>query len=202
VARCVVPGRESLDILRRIIGDAAPLLYAAREKDRGLDGRLCALVPFGRVRAELEARETEDEPWKASLPDPDAWKGDSFSEPAISEHELVPIPLGVIVRIPADRKHPDNLELETLSVLHSLLQKGTAEVVARLLCTLACPDRPLPDLLPFIRLDRERPARDHVPPTLHPKDEGHHDRRTHFVSYRGPEGSSDRSRSGVLARDR
>jgi len=136
VARCVVPDRESLDILRRIIGDAAPLLYAAREKDRGLDGRLCALVPFGRVRAELEARETEDEPWKASLPDPDAWKGDSFSEPAISEHELVPIPLGVIVRIPADRKHPDNLELETLSVLHSLLQKGASEVVDRLLSNL------------------------------------------------------------------
>lgn len=100
--------------------EPVPLLLTAQEHDGGVRGVLAAIVPARLVeRVEREARASE-EPWLASVdaaPEPPSF--DAGEDDADEAH--VPFALGVILRFPEDRKHPDALDDEAVDLLATIL---------------------------------------------------------------------------------
>jgi hypothetical protein len=99
-----------------------PLLLSAQEHDGGIRGVLSAIVPQRLVERAERLRRSADEPWLASVAEePDT---SSFVEPGGDEEEgepHVPFALGVILRFPEDRKHPEALDEEAMDLLATIL---------------------------------------------------------------------------------
>lgn len=131
ISRFLVPDMAALERIRRIVGEGAILLMEAREKDGGIDARLAVLVSYARARAEAEAARQSDEPWKASVPEAESWQDEGTED--VPADALVPLPIGNIVRVPGDRRHPDDLAAETFDLMHKVATGQTEEVVDRLL---------------------------------------------------------------------
>jgi hypothetical protein len=120
IARCAMP-REAVDRLLELdlFANPLPLALLAYEEEPGLQCRLFALVP---ATAIAEA-ETEDEPWKGSVPSfEEAIDEDDDEQPG--ETEVAPILLGNIVRFASDRKHPDDLTAEAVDILQKVVTGG------------------------------------------------------------------------------
>src|SRR5690606_34074948 len=69
IARCAMP-REAIDQLMslKLFEQPVPLALLAVEEDPGIQARLFALVPSERIIEAQEEIESEDEPWKSSVP--------------------------------------------------------------------------------------------------------------------------------------
>jgi hypothetical protein len=106
----------------RALRCAGPLLLSAQEHDGGIRGVLSAIVPQRLVERAERLRRSADEPWLASVAEePDT---SSFVEPGGDEEEgepHVPFALGVILRFPEDRKHPEALDEEAMDLLATIL---------------------------------------------------------------------------------
>lgn len=102
-----------------------PLMLTAREDDGGIRAILAALVS-ARVleRIEREARAAE-EPWLASVAGEPS--SAAFSEEDEGEKGLVPFVLGVVLRFPENRQHPDSLGDEAVDLLATILSGGAME---------------------------------------------------------------------------
>lgn len=108
-----------------------PRLIAAtlHEEEGGLRGILQALIPMDALRAwaeQVERGEGDgDEPWRASVPEVPSFEVDSGGAPNEDEEgeevELVPFPLGVVLRFPEDRKYPGDILHEAADLLVSIL---------------------------------------------------------------------------------
>jgi hypothetical protein len=144
VARCVVPPDAADFLLERgLFTQPVRLALAAREEPPGLQCQLFALVD---LPGELLQEEDEDEtpPWAESVPGagydravhPSA---ESPRQPAGEadgdgeEDRQAAVFLGQIIRFAKDRKHPDDLALETMDVLRSIVQGDVSEVVDKVL---------------------------------------------------------------------
>lgn len=132
IARCAVaPEVAEFIETRQLFQEPVQLVLAAREEPPGLQCRLFAVVevtPDG-------GDETEpDEPWAASVPKFEAEAGEDGEESGPEGQGM--IFLGQIVRFAKDRKHPDDLALETADVLRTLVEGRAGEVVDRLLDNL------------------------------------------------------------------
>jgi hypothetical protein len=115
VARCAMPG-ESIERLVALKLFEEPVLVGllAFEGEPGIQGRLVALVPASRLTEGGD--ESENEPWKASVP--------SFEEEHGGAEEgagLAAILLGHIVRFDRDRKHPEDLAQEAVDILQRVV---------------------------------------------------------------------------------
>lgn len=128
ISRFAAPTAEVVDVYARLTREGAHLLLVAREKDGGLDARLNALVPYELAEAEMQERRAETEPWKASIPSEEGWQSAHGGRPAMAA-----LPLGSVVRVPADRRHPDSLEDECRDMLVRIVRGDTHEIVDRLL---------------------------------------------------------------------
>lgn len=99
-----------------------PLLLTAQADDGGIRAILAAIVPAREVEKVERASRAAEEPWLASVDEePDV---PSFGAPDDGEGEgipHVPFALGVILRFPEDRKHPDSVDDEALDLLATLL---------------------------------------------------------------------------------
>lgn len=118
VARSAMPG-EAIDRLLALglFAEPVPLGLFAYEEEPGLQCRLFALVPSGKLSEAAHA----DEPWKASVPSYEERLATSDDEDGPS---LETVLLGHIVRFAGDRKHPDDLAAEAVDVLHKILTGG------------------------------------------------------------------------------
>jgi hypothetical protein len=135
VARCVVPP-GAIDYFDRhgVFAEPRRLVLAAREEDPGLQCELYALVPM--PSEPMHADDDEgDEPWAVSVPS-------SRYEEAVAEDRddnddgespMAAVLLGQIVRFQKDRKHPDNLALETVDVLARIVSGRVVEAVDKVL---------------------------------------------------------------------
>ena len=117
VARCAMPG-ESIERLVALKLFEEPVLVGllAFEGEPGIQGRLVALVPAARLSESGE--ESENEPWKASVPSFEEEQAGGDDESA----GLAAILLGHIVRFDRDRKHPEDLAQEAVDILQRVVQ--------------------------------------------------------------------------------
>lgn len=97
-----------------------PLLLTAQDDDGGIRAILAAVVPVKEMERVERASRAADEPWLASVePEPEVSAFDAGHEPEEVPH--VPFALGVILRFPEDRKHPESVDDEALDLLATLL---------------------------------------------------------------------------------
>lgn len=120
VARSAMDG-DAIDRLLELGLFEEPVILGlfAYEEEPGLQCRLYALVPSGKLSEVVHA----DEPWKASVPSYE----DRLARGGGDDDEgesLETILLGNIVRFAADRRHPDDLAAEAVDVLHKILTGG------------------------------------------------------------------------------
>lgn len=152
VARCVVPPDAAAFLLERgLFANPVRLALAAREESPGLQCQLFALVELpGDFFNRAEDDEEAESPWAESVPgaaydravhgEPspeedaeEAVEGDG-SEAADEEVDRqAAVFLGQIIRFEKDRKHPDDLALETMDVLRTIVQGDVSEVVDKVL---------------------------------------------------------------------
>lgn len=97
-----------------------PLLLTAQDDDGGIRAILAAVIPVKEMERVERASRAADEPWLASVePEPEVASFETEQESEEVPH--VPFALGVILRFPEDRKHPDSVDDEALDLLATLL---------------------------------------------------------------------------------
>ena len=159
VARCVVPPDAAAFLLERgLFAQPVRLALAAREEAPGLQCQLFALVDLpGDFFDQPDEEEESSSPWADSVPgtaydravqDEDAGSGEAESaegdrdedddgDDEASDRESrerqAAVFLGQIIRFEHDRKHPDDLALETMDVLRTIVQGDVSEVVDKVL---------------------------------------------------------------------
>lgn len=144
VARCVVPPDAAAFLLERgLFNNPVRLALAAREEDPGLQCQLFALIelPTDFFSGAEDAEEAS--PWADSVPGAAYDREVSGAptetaephEPAEEEPEerQAAVFLGQIIRFAKDRRHPDDLALETMDVLRTIVQGDVSEVVDKVL---------------------------------------------------------------------
>ena len=138
VARCAVPPGAA-DYFDRfgVFAEPRQLVLAAREEDPGLRCELYAIVPMPTTPLEVEDEEPA-EPWAASVPSSDyervvAENAEDDEEDEPSDPTMAAVLLGQIVRFRRDRKHPENLPLETVDILARIVSGRVVEVVDKVL---------------------------------------------------------------------
>ncbi|HTL04505.1 MAG TPA: hypothetical protein VL241_02075 [Gemmatimonadales bacterium] len=145
VARCVVPPDAAAFLLERgLFNEPVRLALAAREEPPGLQCQLFALIE---LPADFLAGGEEGEaaaPWADSVPGAaydrevsgggaeDEAPGAGDDESAEGERQAA-VFLGQIIRFDKDRRHPDDLALETMDVLRTIVQGDVSEVVDKVL---------------------------------------------------------------------
>jgi hypothetical protein len=144
VARCVVPPDAAAFLLERgLFNQPVRLALAAREEAPGLQCQLFALIDLpGDLLAGGDEGEAES-PWAESVPgaaydrevsgEPAPEAEDEPDEPDSEEERQAAVFLGQIIRFEKDRRHPDDLALETVDVLRTIVQGDVSEVVDKVL---------------------------------------------------------------------
>lgn len=143
VARCVVPPEAAALLLDRgLFEQPVRLALAAREGGPGLTCQLFALVelPDDLLTGESEGDDDAPAPWADSVP------GASYEREVYGGPEPEPqdagepagepqaaVFLGEIVRLKKDRKHPQDLGLEAVDVLRTIVSGEVSEVVDKVL---------------------------------------------------------------------
>lgn len=152
VARCVVPPDAAAFLLERgLFANPVRLALAAREESPGLQCQLFALVELpGDFFNRSEEDEEGESPWAESVPgaaydravhgepspEEDADDADEADGSEAAGEEVdrqAAVFLGQIIRFEKDRKHPDDLALETMDVLRTIVQGDVSEVVDKVL---------------------------------------------------------------------
>lgn len=152
VARCVVPPDAAAFLLERgLFTNPVRLALAARVESPGLQCQLFALVELpGDFFNRSDDDEEGESPWAESVPgaaydravhgEPspqddteDAGDADSSEEAGEETDRQAAVFLGQIIRFEKDRKHPDDLALETMDVLRTIVQGDVSEVVDKVL---------------------------------------------------------------------
>jgi hypothetical protein len=136
VARCAVPPGAA-DYFDRfgVFAEPRQLVLAAREEEPGLRCELYAIVPMPTTPLEMDDEEPE-EPWAASVPSSDYERvvaEQGVDETASGDPTMAAVLLGQIVRFRRDRKHPENLPLETVDILARIVSGRVVEVVDKVL---------------------------------------------------------------------
>lgn len=142
VARCVVPPEAAALLLERgLFEHPVRLALAAREGGPGLKCQLFALLDLpSDLLTEVEDDGEPEAPWAGSVPgasyereiqggadpeSPEAGAADSEPQAAVF--------LGEIVRLQRDRRHPEDLGLEAVDVLRTIVAGEVSEVVDKVL---------------------------------------------------------------------
>lgn len=143
VARCVVPPEAAALLLDRgLFEQPVRLALAAREGGPGLTCQLFALVelPDDLISGEVDGDEDAPAPWADSVPgasyDREVHGGPEPEPPdtgAPSGEPQAAVFLGEIVRLKRDRKHPEDLGLEAVDVLRTIVAGEVSEVVDKVL---------------------------------------------------------------------
>lgn len=142
IARSAVsPAAAEMLLGQDLFHDPVRLALAAREASPGLQCQLYALVDLPPDFPTAGEDEAEDEaPWASSVPgagyeravaDDEEDEPDEPPEPGVVRQAA--IFLGEIVRFARDRKHPDDLALEAVDVLRTVVQGDVSEVVDKVL---------------------------------------------------------------------
>ena len=144
VARCVVPPDAAAFLLERgLFTQPVRLALAAREEPPGLQCQLFALVDLPSDFFSGEESEAKS-PWSESVPGA-AYEREVSGEPApreapeeasgepAAEEQQAAVFLGQIIRFDKDRRHPEDLALETMDVLRTIVQGEVSEVVDKVL---------------------------------------------------------------------
>lgn len=152
VARCVVPPDAAAFLLQRgLFTNPVRLALAAREESPGLQCQLFALVDLpGDFLNQKDEDEEAESPWAESVPgaaydravhgEPEAEddadednEAEDSDEAGKEADRQAAVFLGQIIRFEKDRKHLDDLALETMDVLRTIVQGDVSEVVDKVL---------------------------------------------------------------------
>ncbi|MGH7457746.1 MAG: hypothetical protein ACREKN_01520 [Longimicrobiaceae bacterium] len=121
--RAMLP-RETLGALRKLTSEPVQLALLAEEPEQGDEVRAMVgvVVPVeGESEAMGEGAAPEQEPWRESLGEPEAWRGEE------SEHHPGPgtalLAFAPLVRLA--RKHPDDFGAELADLLENALAGAT-----------------------------------------------------------------------------
>lgn len=145
VARSVVPPDAAAFLLERgLFSEPVRLALAAREEPPGLQCQLFALIQLPPDFFSGGEDGEEASPWADSVPG-SAYDREVAGAPAEAADEGEPgeeepgegrqaaVFLGQIIRFDKDRRHPDDLALETMDVLRTIVQGEVSEVVDKVL---------------------------------------------------------------------
>ncbi len=129
IARSVV-APESMDAIHSILSAPVNLALAATVDEQGnIDGRVCLVLPVGRLPHE---QDEEDEPWKASVPPPPPEVEQGYGDDATdAAPRVVLLPIGNVVRSARDRNHPDDPAGDAREMLGNLLNGRAQDAVAK-----------------------------------------------------------------------
>lgn len=110
-----------------LFANPVPLMLTAREDEGGIRAILAALVPASDVERVERAARAAEEPWLSSLDEAPAT--DALAEERDDEDipQLVPFVLGVVLRFPENRQHPESLDDEAVDLLATLLSGGAMD---------------------------------------------------------------------------
>ena len=159
IARCVMPPEAYQELEDYgVFEDPVPVVLVAQEAPPGLQCRLFAMIALPIV--EVDEEDDDAEPWAASVPssryeetvaaqtdepeeadeelagDEDDEDDDEALAALDGDPQLVPLPLGNIVRYDRDRLFPESLPREAMDVLEKVINGRTYEVVDRALADL------------------------------------------------------------------
>ena len=109
LARGVV-SNDALEAIEGLLEEPVSVALAATEDDQGnIEARICLVLP---VDPEEQKRQSDDEeennePWRASVPEPPQIGGDWNENTEEVQPKLALLPIGNAVRGARDRHHPD-----------------------------------------------------------------------------------------------
>lgn len=112
-----------------LFGRPVPLMLTAQPDEGGIRGILAALVPMQALEQVERATLAAEEPWLASAPGeptPAPFEGGEGEDEA-GATPLVPFTLGMVLRFPENRQHPDSLDDEAVDLLATILSGGAMD---------------------------------------------------------------------------
>lgn len=140
IARSVVAS-NALDTIQSLLASPVSVALAAREDDDGnIDGRICLVLP---VEPDAEdgstaGADSEEEPWKSSVPAPPPEIESSYGggQPVEGGEEdedprFALLPIGNVIRPMEERHHPDELAHDVKEMLDNLLTGGGEDAVEK-----------------------------------------------------------------------
>lgn len=134
IARSVVAS-NALDTIQSLLSSPVSVALAAREDNAGnIDGRICLVLP---VEPDDPAGDSDEEPWKSSVPAPPpevegSYSGSGGSAEADDENpRFALLPIGNVVRPVEDRHHPEELAHDVKEMLDNLLEGGGEDAVQK-----------------------------------------------------------------------
>lgn len=132
LARGVV-SNDALEAIEGLLETPVSLALAATEDEQGnIDARICLVLPVDPEEQKRQSEDEEDEPWRASLPQPPQI-GESWNENATSEDaqpKLALLPIGNAVRGARDRHHND-VASDVREMLENLLNGRGRDAVSK-----------------------------------------------------------------------
>ncbi len=122
---------DTVDVLRNALHEPVTLGVLAEEPEdesEEIRAMVGLAVPIARSELEVEDEETEAEPWRASIGDSEAWRGEDSYEPSESEvPRTALLAFAPLVRL--KRRFPHDFGEELADLLESALSGITRPVL-------------------------------------------------------------------------
>jgi len=131
VARSAV-SIEALGTIRALLKEPVSVALAAQEDDDGnIEARFCLVLPMDGDRPAIgDEDEEEDEPWKASVPEPPPEIESDYSDDDDERPQFALLPIGNVVRSIDDRHH-GNVAGDAREMLDNLLAGRARDAVQK-----------------------------------------------------------------------
>jgi hypothetical protein len=130
IARGVVT-HEAVGVIRRLLDAPVTVALAAtQDGDGNIEGRVCLMLPMDSELLRGEEPSAEEEPWRASVPQPPAEIEESWkAEPEAERPQMALLPLGNVIRTARHRNHPDDVARDAREMLENLLSGRSRDAV-------------------------------------------------------------------------
>jgi hypothetical protein len=132
VARSAV-SEEAVGTIHALLKEPVSVALAAQEDDDGnIEARFCLVLPMDRdTPGAMEDDDEEDEPWKASVPEPPPEIESDYTDDGENEHpQFALLPIGNVVRSAGDRHH-ENVAGDAREMLDNLLAGRARDAVQK-----------------------------------------------------------------------
>lgn len=135
IARSVVTP-DSIEAIHNLLSVPVAVALAATEDQQGnIEGRICLVLPVDEDQLGQDPEEEDDEPWKASVPQPPtelSGGDDPFDQELDPDSpRVVLLPIGNVVRNVRDRHHPNNPAFDAREMLDNLLAGAGQDAVSK-----------------------------------------------------------------------
>ena len=131
VARGVV-ALTAVEAIHGLLAQPVSLALAATEDDAGnIDARICLVLPIDPDTLSEESEDAPEEEWRTSVPElpPGIDETPAGTDP--SQAKMALLPIGNVVRVKHDRRHPENVAADAREMLDNLIGGKAQDAVRK-----------------------------------------------------------------------